>query len=73
MNYVDLDKTVSNKLIRIYTVCHSVLVLDINIPFLDGFSRNLSFKIAMFEWMGVGPHPRFTLWLTFFKNQSIMP
>ena len=63
--------------------CMSLLLLD---PFrLLGFlwmcifgrvfkKKNLSFKIAMSGRAGVGRHPRFTLWLTFWLNffQSCM-
>ena len=39
---------------------------------LDGFFKNLSFKIAMSRRAGVRGPPRFTFWLTFLKNSSIM-
>ena len=42
-------------------------------PFLDGFFKNPSFKIAMSRWVGVrragvGRRPRLTFWLTFFQS-----
>ena len=42
--------------------------------YLDRFLKNLSIKIVMSEWMkGSGwLRPRFTFWLTFLKNLSIM-
>ena len=30
--------------------------------------KNLSFKIEMFGRVGIGRHPRFTFWLTFFQS-----
>ena len=32
------------------------------------FFKNLSFKIEMSGWVGVGRRPRFTFWLTFFQS-----
>ena len=44
------------------------------IDFLEGFYKNLSFKTAMSRWaLGVGCHPWFTFWLSFWKNPSMMP
>ena len=36
--------------------------------FLDGFFKNLSFKIAMSGQTGIGHRPRFTFWLTLFSK-----
>ena len=38
------------------------------IDFLDGFLKNLSFKIEMSGRADVGHHPRFTFRLTFFEK-----
>ena len=39
--------------------------------FLDGFLKNLSFKIAMSRREGVRRRPRCTFWLTFFQSYML--
>ena len=54
----------------LYMVLYGHRLTDLE--FLDRFFKNTSCKIAMSGLAGIGRRSRFTSWLTFLKNLSIM-